>query len=109
VYKIQEGGGRGEEKGRMVSTGTGRKGGGGGGGNRETFLHTIVQKFYLFDVRNCKLQPPPALFSRNRISLCFKEINSKSLLTCDLSVHTKLNKYFPKFTEFLINFIVFLN
>jgi hypothetical protein len=38
----------------MVSTGTGRRGGDGGGrgGNRETFLHTIVQKIYLFDVLN---------------------------------------------------------
>jgi len=109
VYKIQEGGGgvREGENGQHRDRQEGR--GGRGGGNRETFLHTIVQKFYLFDVRNCKLQPPPGRFSRNRISLCFKEINSKSLLTCDLSVHTKLNKYFPKFTEFLINFIVFLN
>jgi hypothetical protein len=97
------------KRGEWSAQGQAGRGGGGGGGNRETFLHTIVQKFYLFDVRNCKLQPPPGRFSRNRISLCFKEINSKSLLTCDLSVHTKLNKYFPKFTEFLINFIVFLN
>ena len=109
MYKIQEGGGGVRKRGEWSAQGQEGRGGGGGGGNRETFLHTIVQKFYLFDVRNCKLQPPPGRFSRNRISLCFKEINSKSLLTCDLSVHTKLNKYFPKFTEFLINFIVFLN
>ncbi len=86
MYKIQEGGGGG--RGEWSAQG---QAGGGRGGNRETFLHTIVQKFYLFDVRNCKLQPPPGRFSKNRISLCFKEIDSNSLLTCDLSVHTKLN------------------
>jgi hypothetical protein len=101
----------------MVSTD--REGGGEGGeqGEKKPFLllHTIIllvystTKFYLFDVRNCKMQPPPGRFSKNRMSLCFKEIYSNSLLTCNLSVHTKLNKHLTKFTEFLVNFIVLLN